>query len=113
MEQLATNEDQPGPVSYSTFILLPPAFCDFTASSIMNVGLILTSASSYQMLRGSNLIFVGILTVLVLKRKLEWYRWVGMLVILSGLIVVGLSDFILVCTIFCTITGSFVGKSQS
>ena len=74
--------------------MLPPAFCDFLASSIMNVGLILTSASSYQMLRGSNLIFVGILTVLVLKRRLEWYRWLGMVIILSGLIVVGVSDFL-------------------
>ena len=98
-EKLA-DEDETAPLKYTPFVMLPPAFCDFLASSIMNVGLILTSASSYQMLRGSNLIFVGILTVLVLKRRLEWYRWFGMAIILSGLIVVGVSDFLLVGVFF-------------
>jgi drug/metabolite transporter (DMT)-like permease len=46
------------------------------------------------MLRGSILIFVGIMSVIFLKRRLEWFRWLGMLIIMSGLIVVGVSDFL-------------------
>ena len=89
------KEETEEPVgSYSPFILLPPALCDVTATSIMYVALTLTSASSFQMLRGSILIFVGILSVLVLRRKLEWFRWLGMFIILVGLIVVGVSDFL-------------------
>jgi drug/metabolite transporter (DMT)-like permease len=73
---------------------LPPALCDVTATSVMYVALTLTTASSFQMLRGSIMIFVGILSVVFLKKKLEWFRWLGMFIILAGLIVVGVSDFL-------------------
>ena len=82
--------------TYSPFLMLPPGLCDVTATSLMTVGLTLTSASSYQMLRGSIMIFVGIFTVLFLRRRLEWFRWFGMFVIFAGLIVVGISDFVTV-----------------
>lgn len=91
------TEQEVGQGKYSPLLLLPPALCDVVASSIMYVGLTLTSASSYQMLRGSIMIFVGIFSWIFLKKKLEWFRWAGMLVILSGLIVVGLSDILTVC----------------
>ena len=94
-EAIKKSEEEEEPVgSYSPLILLPPALCDVTATSIMYVALTLTSASSFQMLRGSILIFVGILSVLVLRKRLEWFRWLGMLIILLGLIVVGVSDFL-------------------
>ena len=51
------------------------------------------------MLRGSIMIFVGILSVLFLKKKLEWFRWLGMAIIFGGLIVVGVSDFLQVSTL--------------
>ena len=44
---------------YSIFIFYFPALCDVTATSIMYIALTLTSASSFQMLRGSIMIFVG------------------------------------------------------
>lgn len=37
---------------WNPLIFLPPALCDMTATSIMYVGLNLTYASSFQMLRG-------------------------------------------------------------
>ena len=44
---------------YSIFLFYFPALCDVTATSIMYIALTLTSASSFQMLRGSIMIFVG------------------------------------------------------
>lgn len=58
----------------------------------MYVGLTLTYASVFQMLRGSVVIFTGILSVLFLGRKLYAFHWLGMLLILVGLLVVGLSS---------------------
>ena len=45
--------------NYSIFLFYFPALCDVTATSIMYIALTLTSASSFQMLRGSIMIFVG------------------------------------------------------
>ena len=44
---------------YSILLFYAPALCDVTATSIMYIALTLTSASSFQMLRGSIMIFVG------------------------------------------------------
>ena len=82
------------PQSYSPFLLLPPALFDIGGTSVMYVALTMTNASSFQMLRGSILIFVGIMSVIFLKRKLEWFRWLGMGIILCGLVTVGVSDFL-------------------
>lgn len=78
---------------FSPFILFVPAMCDMIATSIMYVGLNLTYASSFQMLRGSVIIFVGVLSVAFLNRNLVSREWIGILFIIMGLAVVGLSDF--------------------
>ncbi|XP_009882845.1 PREDICTED: solute carrier family 35 member F6, partial [Charadrius vociferus] len=52
----------------------------------------MTSASSFQMLRGSVIIFTGLLSVAFLGRKLELSQWLGILVTIVGLVVVGLAD---------------------
>ena len=38
------------------------------------------------------IIFTGLLTVLWLRKRLEWFKWLGMVVILGGLAVVGVGD---------------------
>lgn len=79
---------------FSPFILFVPAMCDMIATSIMYVGLNLTYASSFQMLRGSVIIFVGVLSVAFLNRTLVTREWIGILFIIFGLGVVGLSDLV-------------------
>ncbi|XP_058821492.1 solute carrier family 35 member F6 [Topomyia yanbarensis] len=79
---------------FSPFILFIPAMCDMIATSIMYVGLNLTYASSFQMLRGSVIIFVGVLSVAFLNRTLVSREWTGILFIILGLAVVGVSDFV-------------------
>ncbi|XP_064460553.1 solute carrier family 35 member F6-like [Ornithodoros turicata] len=83
-----------GSRSFNPFIFLPPAMCDLIATSIMYVGLELTFASSFQMLRGAVIIFTGLLSVAFLGRHLKGYEWLGILIVLLGLVVVGLSDML-------------------
>lgn len=92
------SEDQnaltKGNRTFNRFVLLPPAMCDLVATSTMYVGLILTYASSFQMLRGSVIIFVALFSKIFLGRQLGIRRWIGILFIATGLAVVGLSDML-------------------
>jgi len=99
--RLDANETSPNNVDepvqetpFNPFIFLPPALCDMTATSIQYIGLTLTYASSFQMLRGAVIIFTGILSVIVLRRRLEWFRWAGMIFVIGGLVTVGVTDII-------------------
>jgi drug/metabolite transporter (DMT)-like permease len=60
----------------------------------MNVGLIYISASIYQMLRGSVVLFTGILSSLFLKRRHPRYRWFALLTIFLGVLIVGLAGIL-------------------
>ena len=44
--------------------------------------------------QGSIMIFVGLLSVVFLKKRLEWFRWTGMVVVVCGIAMVGGADFI-------------------
>jgi len=75
-----------------TFAL--PAMCDMTATTLMYIGLLLTHPSVYQMLRGMIVVFTGILSWLFLDRKLYTFHKIGMLLIVIGTAIVGLSSII-------------------
>lgn len=79
--------------SFNPLLFLGPAMCDMTATSIMYVALSMTSASSFQMLRGAVIIFTGLLSVAFLGRRLRASQWIGILITILGLIIVGLADF--------------------
>ena len=81
-----------GPQKFNPLIFLIPACCDLTATSTMYVGLNLTFASSFQMLRGAVIIFTGLLSVAFLGSKLYLFHWSGMITVVLGLITVGLGD---------------------
>lgn len=80
------------PRPYNPLLFLPPALCDMTGTSIMYVALNMTSASSFQMLRGSVIVFTGLLSVGFLGRRLELSQWLGIGVTILGLLLVGLAD---------------------
>lgn len=52
----------------------------------------MTSASSFQMLRGSVIVFTGLLSVAFLGRRLELSQWLGIAATIVGLVLVGLAD---------------------
>lgn len=83
-----------GSRSFNPLIFLPPAICDMLATSLMYIGLNLTYASSFQMLRGALIIFTGLLSVAFLNRRLKCYEWMGILCVMLGLSIVGTSDII-------------------
>lgn len=54
----------------------------------------MTSASSFQMLRGAVIIFTGLFSVAFLGRRLALSQWLGILATIAGLVVVGLADLL-------------------
>ncbi|TEB36313.1 hypothetical protein FA13DRAFT_1810892 [Coprinellus micaceus] len=82
----------PSPLEGSKVLLLwIPAACDLTATTLMNVGLLYTPVSIYQMTRGALVLFVGIFSVIFLKRRLWLYQWISLLIVMSGVTLVGYS----------------------
>jgi len=111
-EELQPQEPELKPFSLSkAYLLLPAALCDMTGTSVMYVALTLTSASSFQMLRGAVIIFTGINSLVFLKRKLEWFRWFGMGVIVAGLVIVGLADVLNPESIPCYDNSTTIGTT--
>nr|KAF6308453.1 solute carrier family 35 member F6 [Myotis myotis] len=79
---------------FNPLLFLAPALCDMTGTSIMYVALNMTSASSFQMLRGAVIIFTGLFSVAFLGRRLVLSQWLGILATIAGLVVVGLADLL-------------------
>ena len=66
-----------------------PAIFNLLSTSTVLVGLTWTYASSFQMFRGSVIIFTGLLSVAFLGTRLKIHHWMGMFLVTLGLIVVG------------------------
>lgn len=60
----------------------------------MYIGLNLTFASSFQMFRGAVIIFVALLSVAFLQRRLVAREWTGIFIIVLGLAMVGAADML-------------------
>lgn len=77
---------------FKPYILLLPALCDLTATSMLYLGLTLTYASVAQMMRGAVIIFTGLLARVVLKQRFNKHNLLGMFLIVIGLLYVGFSS---------------------
>lgn len=89
--QKEINEMSP---DFTPWLFALPAFLDMCGSSMMYIGLAMTDVSVYQMLRGFVMICTGIFSVIFLKRKLLLHHWVGMGLLVGGLIIVGLASIL-------------------
>lgn len=72
-------------------LLALPAICDILGTTLMNAGLLLVAASIYQMVRGALVLFVGLFSVIFLKRRLGPWKWVSLFVVVLGVAIVGLA----------------------
>lgn len=72
-------------------MLAAPACCDILGTTMMNAGLLFVAASIYQMTRGALVLFVGLFSVLFLRRKLHIYQWSALVIVVVGVAIVGLS----------------------
>ncbi|KHN85757.1 Solute carrier family 35 member F6 [Toxocara canis] len=79
---------------FNWLLFAAPAICDVVATSVQYIGLVLTSAASYQMLRGAVIIFTGLMSIVFLRMRLEAYRWAGMITVVVGLVIVGVADVV-------------------
>ncbi|VDO86626.1 unnamed protein product [Haemonchus placei] len=89
-----TSDSEPQLPQFNPFVFLPPACCDILATSIMYIGLNLTTASSFQMLRGAVIVFTGLLSVGMLGARIQGFKWIGMIFVILGLVVVGVTDIL-------------------
>ncbi|EFQ98090.1 integral membrane protein [Nannizzia gypsea CBS 118893] len=89
------DEDTRTQLSGNKILLLAlPACCDITGTTLMNVGLLFVVASIYQMTRGALVLFVGLFSVIFLKRKLYFYQWFSLVCVVLGVALVGLAGAI-------------------
>ncbi|EPB76997.1 hypothetical protein ANCCEY_03905, partial [Ancylostoma ceylanicum] len=87
-------EEEPIIPQFNPFVFLLPAVCDIVATCILYVGLNLTTASSYQMLQGALIVCTGLLSIFLVNARIQAYKWIGMFIVVLGLVVVGVTDFL-------------------
>ena len=75
-------------------LLALPAICDILGTTLMNAGLLLVAASIYQMTRGALVLFVGLFSVLFLRRRLHPFQWLSLVGVVLGVGIVGLAGAI-------------------
>ncbi|KAJ7940816.1 hypothetical protein B0H13DRAFT_2226163 [Mycena leptocephala] len=68
---------------WKILLLWIPAACDLTGTTLMNVGLLYTPVSIYQMTHSNPVVF--------LRRRLWLYQWISLIVVMTGVGLVGFS----------------------
>jgi len=95
LKPLVPNADDRRPLKgWKTLLLAIPACCDITGTTLMNVGLLFVAASIYQMTRGALVLFVGLFSVIFLKKKLHLFHWFSLVIVVVGVALVGLAGAI-------------------
>ena len=74
------------------FVFIIPSFFDFTASTLMFLGLVLSAPSVYQMMRGFIMVVVALYSMIVLKLQLFRHQYLGVLCAFIGVLLVGLAS---------------------
>lgn len=90
---LANGQPQISELKQFFFVGIPAMF-DLGGSGLMFIGLLYVSASIWQMLRGSMIIFGAIISVTALGRKLYCYNWLGVCICVMGICCVGISNIL-------------------
>ncbi|KAL9579817.1 MAG: hypothetical protein Q9212_004875 [Teloschistes hypoglaucus] len=95
VKPLVPNADERTPlVGWKVFMLAMPACCDIAGTTLMNVGLLFVAASIYQMTRGALILFVGLFSVIFLRRRIFLYQWSALFIVVAGVAIVGLAGAI-------------------
>lgn len=71
-----------------------PSFFDLLVSTLGFIGLVFINASEWQILRGAQIIFSSIFSILFLNRVMLAYNWIGVGVCMTGLMMVGVAGFL-------------------
>lgn len=79
---------------WKILVLALPAICDICGTTLMNAGLLFVAASIYQMTRGALVLFVGLFSVIFLRRHLGFWKWASLFIVVLGVAVVGLAGYL-------------------
>lgn len=71
-----------------------PAALDVCGTGFSGIGMLYTSASVWQIMRGSLVVFTSIFSVVFLKKQLYLYNWLAVCTTMTGLGLVGLSAWL-------------------
>lgn len=84
------GEEQPGRSwLYKVLMVSIPALMDLLATAFACIGIMYLPASIWQMLRGACIIFSAIFSVTFLKRKMANHNWIGLAIVILGVVGVG------------------------
>mmetsp|Transcript_14970 Transcript_14970/g.41837 ORF Transcript_14970/g.41837 Transcript_14970/m.41837 type:complete len:404 (-) Transcript_14970:75-1286(-) len=75
----------------AALVSVPAAF-DIAATALCAFGMLYIPASVWQMLRGSSIVFAAMFSIIFLKRKMYSFNWLGLLLCVVGVTVVGLAN---------------------
>jgi len=90
---LGAHEEKEHDASWKDIALINwPTIFDLLATGCGTTGLLYTSVSVYQMLRGAQLIFTALLSIIFLKRKLDKFNWAGITISVTGIMLVGMAN---------------------
>lgn len=84
-------EDRIPLTGWKISLLSLPAICDICGTTLMNVGLLFVVPSIYQMTRGALVLFVGLFSVVFLRRRLHLFQWFALVTVVLGVAIVGLA----------------------
>jgi len=79
---------------WNVLLLALPAGCDIIGTTLINIGLLFVAASICQMTRGALVLFVGLFSVLFLKRHLGIWKWASLIIVVAGVGLVGLAGYL-------------------
>ncbi|KAI8976806.1 hypothetical protein BDB01DRAFT_727276 [Pilobolus umbonatus] len=74
--------------TWSSILFIIPSGCDLIATTLLNLGLIYTSPSIYQMVKSSIVAFSAIFSALFFSRKFLRVEWIGIASVLAGTVVI-------------------------
>ena len=78
----------------TSWILLPASLADVVGTSVLYLGLEHANLSSYEILKGSVIIFTALSSRIFLRTQMSWRKWCSILVTIAGLTLVGLTDYL-------------------
>lgn len=73
------------------YIFLLPTCCDILGTGLGGVGMLYISASVWQMMRGSLIVFTAFWSMIFLKKKVPLSNWIAVFVSVVGLVLIGVS----------------------
>lgn len=89
---LINQSSKPALPRSKSILLAIPAICDILGTTMMNLGLVYSPVSIYQMMRGALILFVAGFSVMFLNKRINRIEWSSLFLVILGITVVGLSS---------------------